>query len=144
VTPTGGAVKLSGGGFNPNYAARSIDGAIEVGEEVMVVDPGGGSVVTVESMAYVEDNIDRELAADRARKAAASEAEAGDSAESGTTASDPPRATPTRRPNWNGSDQARGDRNGPSPRAAVAEDFTVRHRHSSLREFLSRRRSIPI
>ena len=76
VTASGGEVKLSGGGFNPNYSARSIEGTIEVGEEVMVVDPGGGNVVTVESMGYVEDDIDKELAADRARKeAAASEAE---------------------------------------------------------------------
>jgi len=76
VTASGGEVKLSGGGFNPNYSARSIEGTIEVGEEVLVVDPGGGNVVTVESMGYVEDDIDKELAADRARKeAAASEAE---------------------------------------------------------------------
>ena len=70
VTPTGGEVKLAGGGFNPHYSARSIEGKIDEGEEVMVVDPGGGNVVTVESMGYVEDDIDRELAADRARKAA--------------------------------------------------------------------------
>jgi membrane protein implicated in regulation of membrane protease activity len=75
VTPTGGEVKLAGGGFNPHYSARSMEGEIEEGEEVMVVDPGGGNVVTVESMGYVEDDIDRELAADRARKAAAAEAE---------------------------------------------------------------------
>ncbi|ELZ34632.1 hypothetical protein C465_05936 [Halorubrum distributum JCM 9100] len=78
VTPTGGEVKLTGGGFSPHYSARSIDGEIDEGEEVMVVDPGGGNVVTVESMGYVEDDIDRELAADRARKAAASEAEETD------------------------------------------------------------------
>jgi membrane protein implicated in regulation of membrane protease activity len=71
VTPSGGEVKLSGGGFNPNYSARSMEGTIEEGEEVMVVDPGGGNVVTVESMGYVEDDIDQELAADRARKEAA-------------------------------------------------------------------------
>ena len=68
VTTAGGEVKLSGGGFNPYYSARSMEGTIEKGEEVMVVDPGGGNVVTVESMGYVEDDIDRELAADRARK----------------------------------------------------------------------------
>ncbi|ELZ44435.1 hypothetical protein C464_13630 [Halorubrum coriense DSM 10284] len=78
VTPTGGEVKLTGGGFNPHYSARSIEGTIDEGEEVMVVDPGGGNVVTVESMGYVEDDIDRELAADRARKAAASEFDAED------------------------------------------------------------------
>ena len=77
VTTTGGEVKLAGGGFNPHYSARSMDGEIDEGEEVMVVDPGGGNVVTVESMGYVEDDIDRELAADRARKAAASEADEG-------------------------------------------------------------------
>ena len=70
VTTRGGQVKLEGGGFNPYYSARSIEGTIEEGEEVMVVDPGGGNVVTVESMSYVEDDIDRELAADRARKEA--------------------------------------------------------------------------
>ena len=79
VTPTGGEVKLAGGGFNPHYSARSMEGTIDEGEEVMVVDPGGGNVVTVESMGYVEDDIDRELAADRARKATASEGEAEDS-----------------------------------------------------------------
>ncbi|WP_193309983.1 NfeD family protein [Halorubrum halophilum] len=68
VTTAGGEVKLAGGGFNPYYSARSIEGTIEEGEEVMVVDPGGGNVVTVESMGYVEDDIDKELAADRARK----------------------------------------------------------------------------
>ena len=76
VTTAGGEVKLTGGGFNPYYAARSIEGTIEEGEEVMVVDPGGGNVVTVESMGYVEDDIDRELAADRARKDAQREADA--------------------------------------------------------------------
>ncbi|OYR54649.1 NfeD family protein [Halorubrum halodurans] len=77
VTPRGGQVKLDGGGFNPHYSARSIEGTIEEGEEVMVVDPGGGNVVTVESMAYVEDDIDRELAADRARKDAEANADGG-------------------------------------------------------------------
>ena len=78
VTPRGGQVKLEGGGFNPHYSARSIEGTIEEGEEVMVVDPGGGNVVTVESMTYVEDDIDRELAADRARKEAEANADGGD------------------------------------------------------------------
>ncbi len=69
VTRTGGQVKLQGGGFNPFYSARSMDGEIAEGTEVMVIDPGGGNVVTVESLAVVEDDIDRELAADRSRKA---------------------------------------------------------------------------
>ena len=62
VTPTSGEIKLTGGGFNPYYAARSIDGEIAVGEEVIVIDPGGGNVVTVESLGAIEgDEIDREL-----------------------------------------------------------------------------------
>ncbi|GAB7008171.1 NfeD family protein [Halorubrum trueperi] len=83
VTTAGGEVKLSEGGFNPYYSARSIEGTIEEGEEVMVVDPGGGNVVTVESMGYVEDDIDAELAADRARK----EARRSDETESESDAS---------------------------------------------------------
>jgi membrane protein implicated in regulation of membrane protease activity len=71
VTGDGGEVKLEDGGFNPYYRARSLDGAIEVGEEVLVVDPGGGNVVTVESMAAIEnDSIDRELARERRRREA--------------------------------------------------------------------------
>lgn len=65
VTPTEGQIKLDEGGFNPYFAARSVDGEISVGTEVMVVDPGGGNVVTVESMEVVEDEIDRELARGR-------------------------------------------------------------------------------
>lgn len=68
ITPSGGEVKLDGGGFNPYYRARALDGRIEEGEEVMVVDPGGGNVVTVESMSAIEDDIDRELAAERRRR----------------------------------------------------------------------------
>lgn len=67
VTPTEGEVKLDAGGFNPMYAARSIDGIIEPGEEVMVVDPGGGNVLTVEPLSGLEDEIDRQLAAGRRR-----------------------------------------------------------------------------
>jgi membrane-bound ClpP family serine protease len=61
VTPTDGEVKLDNGGFNPYYRARSVDGEISEGEEVMVVDPGGGNVVTVESVTNLKDEIDREL-----------------------------------------------------------------------------------
>lgn len=75
VTPTDGEVKLDNGGFNPRYSARSVDGEIPEGTEVMVIDPGGGNVVTVESMGYVEDDIDKQLAADRARKEAAETAD---------------------------------------------------------------------
>jgi len=65
VTPTGGEVKLQGGGFNPLYSARSMDTEIPEGTDVMVIDPGGGNVVTVESLETIEDDIDRQLAAGR-------------------------------------------------------------------------------
>jgi len=65
VTRNDGEIKLEGGGFNPYYQARSLDDEIEEGAEVMVVDPGGGNVVTVESVSAFEDDIDRELASDR-------------------------------------------------------------------------------
>jgi membrane protein implicated in regulation of membrane protease activity len=71
ITATGGAVRLAtGGGFDPNYRARSVHGEIEEGEEVIVTDPGGGSVLTVTSMDAVrEDSIDRELARGRENEA---------------------------------------------------------------------------
>ncbi|MFC7098115.1 NfeD family protein [Halobaculum marinum] len=69
VTPTGGEVKLDAGGFNPFYSARSVDGEIPEGAEVMVVDPGGGNVLTVESLEGGVDDIDRELARERQRRA---------------------------------------------------------------------------
>lgn len=71
VTPRSGTVKLDRGGFNPNYAARSIDGEISVGAEVLVIDPGGGNVLTVTSLEDVEDDIDAELARGRAAEEAA-------------------------------------------------------------------------
>ncbi len=65
VTPRSGQIKLDAGGFNPYYSARSVDGEIPEGTEVMVVDPGGGNVVTVEAVSSFEDEIDRELARGR-------------------------------------------------------------------------------
>ncbi|QLG26230.1 NfeD family protein [Halorarum halophilum] len=70
VTPTGGQIKLDGGGFNPYYSARSVHGDIPVDTEVMVVDPGGGNVVTVESLEGDMDDIDRELARGRRSRSA--------------------------------------------------------------------------
>jgi len=67
VTRGGGEVKLDDGGFNPFYRARSMDGEIAEGEEVMVIDPGGGNVITVEALSALEDDIDRELERDRDR-----------------------------------------------------------------------------
>ena len=65
VTESSGEIKLDDGGFNPHFAARSIAGEISEGTAVMVVDPGGGNVVTVESLDVIEDDIDRELAQER-------------------------------------------------------------------------------
>lgn len=65
VSQTDGEVKLDSGGFNPYYQARTIDGTIDEGEEVIVVDPGGGNVLTVESLSALEDDIDRELSKGR-------------------------------------------------------------------------------
>ena len=63
VTARDGEVKLDGGGFAPYYSARTTDGTIAEGEEVIVLDPGGGNVLTVESLeALGEDEIDRALA----------------------------------------------------------------------------------
>jgi membrane protein implicated in regulation of membrane protease activity len=71
VTTGDGEVKLEEGGFNPNYQARALSGTIKEGEEVIVVDPGGGNVVTVESVSALgDDSIDRELARERRRAAA--------------------------------------------------------------------------
>jgi membrane protein implicated in regulation of membrane protease activity len=65
VTGTGGEVKLDAGGFNPYYSARALDGEIPENEPVMVTDPGGGNVLTVEALSTVEDDIDRALARGR-------------------------------------------------------------------------------
>lgn len=50
VTRTEGEVKLENGGFDPNYKARSRGGTIVEGERIVVVDPGGGNVLTVEPL----------------------------------------------------------------------------------------------
>lgn len=73
VTPSGGEVKLQGGGFNPYYSARSMDNEIPEGTDVMVVDPGGGNVVTVEALSIIEDDIDRQLAAGRSETESSTE-----------------------------------------------------------------------
>lgn len=62
VTPRSGEVKLDDGGFNPYYKARSVDGEIAEGEEVIVLDPGGGNVLTVDAVGEEQDDIDRALA----------------------------------------------------------------------------------
>lgn len=78
VTRTGGEVKLDNGGFNPYYQARSISGTIEEGTEVIVVDPGGGNVITVDAIEGADyDEIDRELQRARERMEAETEEESG-------------------------------------------------------------------
>ncbi|WP_290814244.1 NfeD family protein [Halovivax sp.] len=77
VTPRGGEVKLDSGGFAPFYSARSTGDTIEEGSEVIVLDPGGGNVLTVEDMNAIEsDEIDRALA----REAAGSDGDDEDAA----------------------------------------------------------------
>jgi len=71
VTGSAGQVKLEDGGFNPYYEARSASGTIEPGTEVLVVDPGGGNVLTVEAAATADDDIDRALERDREAAATA-------------------------------------------------------------------------
>jgi membrane protein implicated in regulation of membrane protease activity len=75
VTPREGEVKLDDGGFNPVYRARSVDGEIPVGTEIIVLDPGGGNVLTVESVEEIADDIDRELARERRKSEAEREAD---------------------------------------------------------------------
>lgn len=81
VSPREGEVKLEDGGFNPFYRARSIDGEIPEGTEVIVLDPGGGNVLTVEAVQNIADDIDRELA--RGRRAAEEDASTASDAEPG-------------------------------------------------------------
>ena len=67
ITNRSGEVKLDEGGFAPYYSARTTSGTIEEGEEIIVIDPGGGNVLTVESLGAIgEDEIDRALAEEAA------------------------------------------------------------------------------
>jgi membrane protein implicated in regulation of membrane protease activity len=69
VTQTEGRVRLYEGGFDPTFTARALDDPIPKDEDIIVVDPGGGSVLTVASIEDLDaDSIDRELARERARR----------------------------------------------------------------------------
>lgn len=82
VTTRSGEVKLESGGFAPYYSARTTSGTIEEGEEIIVLDPGGGNVLTVDSFGRLEDDeIDRALA----REAASEETPSEDSAAEDTS-----------------------------------------------------------
>lgn len=63
VTKTSGEVKLENGGFDPYYQARAATDQIEEGTEVVVLDPGGGNILTVQAIesSNTVDEIDREL-----------------------------------------------------------------------------------
>jgi membrane protein implicated in regulation of membrane protease activity len=74
VTAREGEVKLDDGGFNPFYRARALRSTIEEGERVLVVDPGGGTVVKVQPVGAVGGDIDRELARERERNSEAEDA----------------------------------------------------------------------
>ncbi|MFC3478428.1 NfeD family protein [Halobacterium litoreum] len=62
VTQRSGRVELEGGGFDSSYGARSTSGVIPEGTDIVVVDPGGGNVVTVETL---EDTAAGDAEADR-------------------------------------------------------------------------------
>ena len=71
ITSRSGEVKIDGGGFAPYYSARTNGDVIEEGSEVIVIDPGGGNVLTVQDMNALEsDEIDRELARGRLESSA--------------------------------------------------------------------------
>ncbi|MFB6138186.1 MAG: NfeD family protein [Halobacteriaceae archaeon] len=54
VTRSGGTVRLDDGGFDPTFSARPRGDELPEGTEIVVVDPGGGSVLTVQSLAAYE------------------------------------------------------------------------------------------
>lgn len=54
VTATGGEIKLDAGGFDPHFKCRTAGEAIPEGERAVVIDPGGGNVLTVEPVATEE------------------------------------------------------------------------------------------
>lgn len=58
VTETEGEIKIEDGGFNPFYRARSTGAELEPGTEVVVVDPGGGNVVTVDAASEADGGLD--------------------------------------------------------------------------------------
>ncbi|SEH12548.1 Membrane protein implicated in regulation of membrane protease activity [Natronorubrum sediminis] len=89
VTSRDGEVKLDDGGFAPFYSARSTSGTIEEGEEIIVLDPGGGNVLTVESLGAIgDDEIDRALA-QHDRDADSETDETGDSIETTDSEAEP-------------------------------------------------------
>ncbi|WP_323173157.1 NfeD family protein [Natrialba sp. PRR66] len=110
VSTRGGEVKLEDGGFAPFYSARTTSGTIEEGEEVIVIDPGGGNVLTVESLGSIgDDEIDRALATestDTEREATEPEAVDDDGTDAGT---DTETTTGSSSSDFEGDDDDNGD-----------------------------------
>lgn len=54
VTDTEGEIKLDSGGFDPHYKCRTRGDPIPAGTRAVVIDPGGGNVLTVEAVDETE------------------------------------------------------------------------------------------
>lgn len=64
VDTHGGEIKLDGGGFDPHYRCRTSGEILEVGERAIVIDPGGGNVLTVARAGTVDEETLRSAARD--------------------------------------------------------------------------------
>lgn len=118
VTPTQGQVKLDAGGFDPYYSARSVDDELTAGTEVVVVDPGGGNVLTVEPLVGGVDEIDRALATEQANRE--------------TTNSEDDDPTPTPNSNSNSNMTQTDDTQSDEQRDAESESEREREREPDL------------
>lgn len=116
VTPTQGQVKLDAGGFDPYYSARSVDDELTAGTEVVVVDPGGGNVLTVEPLVGGVDEIDRALATEQANR------------ETTNSEDDDPTPTPNSNSNMTQTDDTQSD----EQRDAESESEREREREPDL------------
>jgi membrane protein implicated in regulation of membrane protease activity len=114
VTPTQGQVKLDAGGFDPYYSARSVDDELTAGTEVVVVDPGGGNVLTVEPLVGGVDEIDRALATEQANRE--------------TTNSENEDPTPTPNSNMTQTDDTQSDEQRDSESESGLESESERER----------------
>lgn len=56
TTERAGEIKLDGGGFDPHYRCRTKQGTLEVGERAVVIDPGGGNVLTIAPEGSVDED----------------------------------------------------------------------------------------
>ncbi len=116
VTPTQGQVKLDAGGFDPYYSARSVDDELTAGTEVVVVDPGGGNVLTVEPLVGGVDEIDRALATEQANR------------ETTNSENEDPTPTPTPNSNVTQTDDTQSDEQRDSESESGLESESERER----------------